>query len=144
MGIDATLLLPKAFQKQGKESMLTALRSVWLSLLGWTPRKSSHAVTSPYSESKRKIQIPHRDHRSNFCQLLTQPTPASLGLLLLLHLCPSAGSPLKITSLGDLPDDPVAKTLCFQRRAAEATTKSLHATTKDPACCDQDAVQPNK
>ncbi|CAN0569414.1 unnamed protein product [Rangifer tarandus platyrhynchus] len=74
----------KAFQKQGKESMLTALRSVWLSLLGWTPRKSSHAVMSPCSELKSKIQTPHSGHRSNSHQLLTQPTPASLGLLLLL------------------------------------------------------------
>ena len=121
--------------------VIAILEMMGIFIVSWSGIK---AFVAPYSESKRKIQIPHRDHRSNFCQLLTQPTPASLGLLLLLHLCPSAGSPLKITSLGDLPDDPVAKTLCFQRRAAEATTKSLHATTKDPACCDQDAVQPNK
>ena len=53
-----------------------------------------------------------------------------------------------LLKIWDFAGGPVAKILCFQLRGPKsdpwagnwiphATTKSLHATTKDPACCNE-------
>ena len=135
--------LLKAFQKQGKESMLTALPSVeklsWDGPSGKVPTQWLPAVQN------RRV-------KSKFLTMATGLTPAS-SLFSPLQLpwacCFCCPLPISWVStqnylLRDLPDDPVAYTPCFQRRAASHGTRShrlqlrvcmpqpkiLHAVTK--------------